>query len=75
VRGFLARVELAARDHDVGPGCGEREQHLAAEPAAAGGDEGDLPGQVEPVRRADGRAPGHQASTEPDRDASAITSA
>ncbi len=46
-RDRLARVELAARDHDVGARVRETESHGAAETLATAGDDDDLAGCVE----------------------------
>jgi hypothetical protein len=51
---WLARLELAATDHDVGAGLGEAECHGPPEALARAGDDDDL--AVRPERR-DGHAP------------------
>ena len=43
----LARLELAAGDHDRGTGLGEAEGHRSPEAAGAAGHDGDAAGQVE----------------------------
>ena len=47
----FAGIELAAGDDDVSAGTGEGEHHLAAEPAAAAGDERRLATQVKEISR------------------------
>ena len=46
-RGLLAALDLAGAEDEVGAGLGETGRHLAADPAAAAGDDRDLAGQVE----------------------------
>ena len=47
LRQDVAGVLLADGDDHVRPALRERERHLAPQPAAAAGDEGDLAGEIE----------------------------